>query len=246
MRVLKVIARLLDYPTTGLQDARDGLTSIILEDRNLTPRLKSGLLRTIDTLCSGDLMDHQENYVALFDRGRSLSLLLFEHVHGESRDRGQAMVDLMRHYEQAGLTLAERELPDYLPLFLEFLSTQGEEAIHHWLEDTQPILALLAERLYQRDSHYSALLEALLGLCNQAPPDRRQLAAKVAEEEPDDTPQALDAVWEEEMVRFVDDQGSSCATRGVVSQRREELGRVQPIHLSGGLAEDASAPGGRT
>lgn len=67
-----------------------------------------------------DPLDARAQYSELFDRGRATSLLLFEHVHGESRDRGRAMVDLLAQYEQHGLQLNSRELPDHLPLYLEY------------------------------------------------------------------------------------------------------------------------------
>ena len=79
----------------------------------------------------------------MFERGRALGLWLFEHVHGESRDRGQAMVDLIEQYKQAGLQLNLNELPDYIPLFLEFLATQGSENAREWLSEVEHILAYL-------------------------------------------------------------------------------------------------------
>lgn len=245
MQIIRVIARLLDYPTAELQSAKDALVTTVLEDSHLTTPHKQALLRCVEVFCDEDLMDLQEAYVSTFDRGRSLSLLLFEHVHGESRDRGQAMVDLLGEYEAAGLELDARELPDYLPLFLEFLSTRSQAEVRHWLEDIHHILGLLAERLYQRESLHHALFDALLDLAGQAP-DRRQLASLVADEVRDDTPEALDKVWEEEMVRFVDDQGGSCGSSGAVGQRRRELEQVQTIHLSDQLMPAADQlPAGR-
>lgn len=230
MTLLRVIARLLDYPTEALQQAKDDLVVAVLDDRQLLANQKQALLRFIEETCTEELMDLQEDYVATFDRGRSLSLLLFEHVHGESRDRGQAMVDLMAHYEQAGLQIQARELPDYLPLFLEFLSTRPQAEIRHWLGDVHHILGLLAERLHQRESRYHVLFETLLVVAGKAP-DRRELAAIVASETRDDTPAELDKVWEEEMVTFLGDQGNSCGTSSMVGQRRHELEQIQPLHL---------------
>lgn len=231
MKLLRVIARLLDYPTEALQQSKDDLVAAVLEERRLGHALRPALLRMIEEICTFDLMELQEDYVATFDRGRSVSLLLFEHVHGESRDRGQAMVDLMNQYAEAGLELDARELPDYLPLFLEFLSTRPLEDIQHWLTDIHHILGLLAERLHQRESLYHIPFEVLLELAGRAP-DRRDLAAIVASEERDDTPAALDKVWEEEMVTFLGDQGASCGSNGMVSQRRQELEQVRPLQLS--------------
>ena len=239
MQLLKVLARVLEYPTEELQQTKDALVAVVLEDSRLPRQNKDQLLTCLDRLCEGDLMDLQEAYVGTFDRGRATSLLLFEHVHGESRDRGQAMVDLMEQYSANGLEIDARELPDYLPLFLEYLSTRPWDEIRNWLEDIHHILGLLGERLYQRESVYHVVMDALLVLSGRQA-DRQELARIVASEERDDTPEALDRVWEEEMVKFVDDQGSSCASGGVVDQRRRELDQTRTIHLSEQLMADAT------
>ena len=239
MQLLKVLARVLEYPTEELQASKDALNAAVLEDSRLPRQNKEQLLRCVEMICDGDLLDMQENYVGMFDKGRATSLLLFEHVHGESRDRGQAMVDLMEEYRTNGLEIDARELPDYLPLFLEYLSTRPWDEIRNWLEDIHHILGLLGERLYQRESFYHVVMDSLLTLSGRSA-NRQELAEIVAAEERDDTPEALDKVWEEEMVKFVDDQGSSCSTGSVVGQRRRELEQTQTIHLSDQLMTDAT------
>ena len=239
MQLLKVLARVLEYPTEELQASKDALIAAVLEDSRLPRQNKEQLLRCVEMVCDGDLLDMQENYVGMFDKGRATSLLLFEHVHGESRDRGQAMVDLMEEYRTNGLEIDARELPDYLPLFLEYLSTRPWDEIRNWLEDIHHILGLLGERLYQRESFYHVVMDSLLTLSGRSA-NRQELAEIVAAEERDDTPEALDKVWEEEMVKFVDDQGSSCSTGSVVGQRRRELEQTQTIHLSDQLMTDAT------
>ena len=239
MQLLKVLARVLEYPTEELQASKDALIAAVLEDSRLPRQNKEQLLRCVEMVCDGDLLDVQENYVGMFDKGRATSLLLFEHVHGESRDRGQAMVDLMEEYRSNGLEIDARELPDYLPLFLEYLSTRPWDEIRNWLEDIHHILGLLGERLYQRESFYHVVMDSLLTLSGRSA-NRQELAEIVAAEERDDTPEALDKVWEEEMVKFVDDQGSSCSTGSVVGQRRRELEQTQTIHLSDQLMTDAT------
>ncbi|MBW0147324.1 nitrate reductase molybdenum cofactor assembly chaperone [Marinobacter arenosus] len=239
MQLLKVLARVLEYPTEELQASKDALVAAVLEDPRLPRQNKEQLLRGVEWVCAGDLLDMQENYVAIFDKGRATSLWLFEHVHGESRDRGQAMVDLMEQYRANGLEIDAKELPDYLPLFLEYLSTRPWDEIRNWLEDIHHILGLLGERLYQRESFYHVVMDSLLVLSGRTV-NRQELARIVAAEERDDTPEALDKVWEEEMVKFVDDQGSSCSTGGVVGQRRRELEQTQTIHLSDQLMTDAT------
>ncbi|HET8802143.1 MAG TPA: nitrate reductase molybdenum cofactor assembly chaperone [Marinobacter sp.] len=239
MQLLKVLARVLEYPTEELQASKDALIAAVLEDSRLPRQNKEQLLRCVEMLCDGDLLDSQERYVGMFDKGRATSLLLFEHVHGESRDRGQAMVDLMEEYRTNGLEIDAKELPDYLPLFLEYLSTRPWDEIRNWLEDIHHILGLLGERLYQRESFYHVVMDSLLVLSGRTA-NRQELARIVASEERDDTPEALDKVWEEEMVKFVDDQGSSCSTGGVVGQRRRELEQTQTIHLSDQLMTDVT------
>ncbi|EMX0073932.1 nitrate reductase molybdenum cofactor assembly chaperone, partial [Salmonella enterica] len=164
-----------------------------------------------------------------FDRGRATSLLLFEHVHGESRDRGQAMVDLMAQYEQHGLQLDSRELPDHLPLYLEYLAQLPKSEALGGLQDIAPILALLSARLQQRDSRYAVLFDLLLKLANTVI-DSDKVAEKIANEARDDTPQALDAVWEEEQVKFFADQG--CGESEISAHQRRFAGAVAPQYLN--------------
>jgi len=179
-------------------------------------------------------MDWQAEYDSQFERGRSLSLLLFEHLHGESRDRGQAMVDLQAQYREAGLDISQKELPDYLPLYLEFLSTQGDDNARFGLQEVAPILGLLAARLAQRDSDYQILLHTLLEL-SEADIDLADLTKQISNEQRDDTPKALDKVWEEEMVSFMSagNNGSgenSCPSsqyRPSEGQRRDQMVPVQ-------------------
>ncbi|MFI0400606.1 MAG: nitrate reductase molybdenum cofactor assembly chaperone [Thiolinea sp.] len=209
IKIFAVLARLMDYPTAELIEARSGLIDVVREETRLPVSLRDSLTAFIQQLGTGDLLDAQEDYVALFDRGRSLSLLLFEHVHGESRDRGQAMVDLLQQYRDAGLELSVKELPDYIPLYLEYLATRSEAEAAQGLGDVHPILALLSARLQERGSNYHLLFDALLAMIG-IQPNMGELRGKVATEPRDDTAAAMDKVWEEEMVAFVEDKGASC------------------------------------
>ena len=138
----------------------------------------------------------------MFDRSRSLSLHLFEHVHGESRDRGQAMVDLGEHYAANGFTIRANELPDFLPLFLEFLSAVPAEEARALLGETLPILKALEDRLAKRSSPYASVFRALRAVA-RGKIDPARLAALEAEPDPSpDDFDALDADWEEAEVRF--------------------------------------------
>lgn len=139
---LKVLSTLLCYPEADLLAALPDMAPIVERETLLRPESRTAVLGLIEAWRDADLLDLQEAYVALFDRGRSLSLHLFEPVHGESRDRGQAMVDLLRLYRSHGFELSSRELPDYVPLFLEFLSRQTRAEAVALLRDAMPVLSL--------------------------------------------------------------------------------------------------------
>ncbi|MFB0711405.1 nitrate reductase molybdenum cofactor assembly chaperone [Buttiauxella noackiae] len=226
---LLVISRLLEYPDAALWQHQQELRDVLAEGGVLNLQQAAQLNDFITTLCSRDLLDAQASYSELFDRGRATSLLLFEHVHGESRDRGQAMVNLMGQYEQAGMEIDSRELPDHLPLYLEYLSQRDEAEARGGLQDVAPILALLAARLKQRESAYAALFDVLLGL-SQSDVAIESVIEQIADEARDDTPQALDAVWEEEQVKFVADAG--CGESEISNHQRRFAGAVAPQYLN--------------
>ena len=205
---LKVISLLLSYPTEDIRAALPEMKAA-LDDAGIGRRETAALKRLADDIGALDLYDAQERYVFLFDRTRSLSLHLFEHVHGESRDRGQAMVDLMQMYEADGFEIDAKELPDYLPMFLEYLSVKPEAEAGELLGQTAHILAALRERLKKRKSVYVnafAVLEALAS----GKPDANLLRELL--ETPEDDPadlEALDRVWEEEAVTFGGNAGEN-------------------------------------
>ena len=204
---LKTASLLLSYPTKEIHEALPELLEI-LEGGNQSKRREIKLLAALARdIAEGDLYDIQERYVFLFDRTRSLSLHLFEHVHGESRDRGQAMVDLMAVYEENGLSIDEKELPDFLPLFLEFLATRGEGEAREMLEQTTHIVSAMRERLKKRKSIYANAFLALEAFANSKP-DQSLVDAILArpEDDPNDL-KALDEIWEEEVVTFGGNSG---------------------------------------
>ncbi|WP_436892803.1 nitrate reductase molybdenum cofactor assembly chaperone [Siccibacter turicensis] len=226
---LLLISRLLEYPDAALWQHQDELFEALAEAENLSLKQAHQLGMFVRDLTQQELLDAQASYGELFDRGRATSLLLFEHVHGESRDRGQAMVDLLSQYERAGLALDSRELPDHLPLYLEYLAQLPKPEAIAGLQDIAPILALLAARLTQRESSYAVLFELLLGLCETAI-DTQQVTEKIANEARDDTLQALDAVWEEEQVKFFAEQG--CGDNAISTHQRRFAGAVAPQYLT--------------
>ena len=202
MRTFKVLSALSAYPGAEMIAAIPAMRAV-LEAESLLPASARRLLEPLlSELAGGEAMEMQERYVFLFDRTRSLSLHLFEHVHGESRDRGQAMVDLKQLYEGAGFDLNTSELPDYIPAFLEYLSLRPADEAVSFLGETVHILITLAERLEKRSSPYAGLFRAMVAL-SKAKPKPEDMAAIVADDgiQPDDL-EALDAVWQEEEVTF--------------------------------------------
>ncbi len=212
MEILKVIACLLDYPNKEVADQQQQIAKAISRSRLISPAHRAGLLTTLADIYGGELMSAEVEYTSLFEQGRSLSLHIFEHVHGESRDRGQAMVDLMQQYSNNGLEIDCSELPDYVPLFLEYLAQRPDLEAREWLADVSHVLALLGARLTKRDSSYANLFESLLLIAGRSEELKAQLS-NVVGEQPDNTFEALDKEWEEVAVTFsTDDQACNSNT----------------------------------
>ncbi len=211
MLTLKVLSHLLSYPEAETLAALDELAAVIEQENLLLEEHKKSVLALIDTYRGADLLDVQEAYVALFDRGRFLSLHIFEHVHGESRDRGQAMVNLLQMYEAHGFEMSTHELPDYIPLFLEFLSQQEQMEAAQLLHDAMPVLSLLGARLTERGSEFSAIFDALAGFAGE-PEALAEIRQQVATEGADETLVNMDEIWEEEAVSFMG-AGDTCKSQ---------------------------------
>ena len=226
MNTLKLISILLDYPHDELWQHREELHQAC-QHLGAKPRQRDALAAFAVQLLDAEPLEAQSRWIETFDRGRSMSLLLFEHIHGESRDRGQAMVDLIENYRRLGFELATRELPDYLPLLLEVLAQQTEAVANEWLQHLGPILALLAARATQRQSPYAELFRVLRELAGA----EHELAAHGAIDEQvrDDTPAAMDAVWEEEAVRF----GPGTIAAPCAGMRQKPRDQADPVHIVG-------------
>lgn len=228
---LRALSALLHYPDEDLRAAVPEIRRALLAERLVSEKQMLRLEPLLFRLSGGDLLLLQEHYVELFDRGRTHSLHLFEHVHGESRDRGQAMVDLRDRYIAAGLDPASNELPDYLPLFLEYCSTLPREEALAELAEPGTIIATLAERLEARGTDYAGLLAILRDLSGgQAVAPE----AMIAVEDPDDL-EALDAAWEEEQITFgamapsAPGAAACPQAQAMVSRILEPLPETQPV-----------------
>jgi nitrate reductase delta subunit len=224
MHALHLISLLLQYPTKDLQSVAGEIRQRLAADPALPAAGVAALDPLLTRLEASDIYDVQENYVELFDRGRAHSLHLFEHVHGESRDRGQAMVDLRQRYLDAGLEPEGNELPDYLPLFLDFCSTLPDDAAREVLAEPGVVLVALAARLAEKQSDYAPLLALL---CEIAGVEMDEEAAKALPPAEDPKTLAeLDAQWEEEEIRFTaeaaPDPAAACPQASAILERMRE------------------------
>ena len=196
MNTFKILGLLLSYPQPGWLGQLDVCRTVLKEEGLLTGKPLKSVLSFMDRLEQRDLYVLQEDYVATFDRGRAHALHLFEHIHGESRDRGQAMVNLAETYAKKGLYVDRAELPDYLPLFLEFLSCCDADEAIELLGEPVEVIAAIGQRLKEKGSPWSAVFGALLALSGSRPRQgwlRELLAATPAEE----SLETLDREWEE-------------------------------------------------
>ena len=206
---LRVLARLLSYPDAQLRGDLTDMRQALLSEKAIAPARMEELNALINGLARGNALDIEADYVEVFDRGRATSLHLFEHVHGDSRERGPAMIDLAQTYEQAGLYLAEGELPDYLPVVLEFVSTQPPKEAREFLGEMAHIFNAIFNALQQRSSPYASVLGALLELSGE-----KAHPVKIVADEP------LDTSWEEPVVF------DGCSVKG-----QTKPDQPQPIHF---------------
>ncbi|WP_417462573.1 nitrate reductase molybdenum cofactor assembly chaperone [Kordiimonas sp.] len=221
MNTIKLLGMLLSYPSTELQQHAGEIREAITEEGLVPAKLHKPLSAFIDDLGRRNLLGLQEEYVATFDRSRAHSLYLFEHVHGESRDRGQAMVDLMGLYKTAGIKLAQRELPDYLPVFLEFLSLRPFDEAQDYLGEVAHILEAIGAKLKLRKNPYQHVFRALVALTNvKIDPKFVEQAVEDARRE-DTSLAALDKEWEE--TPAFDGIGADCSVcpQGTPSKPRQ-------------------------
>lgn len=165
MSIYSILSALLDYPEPPLVDALDEIGAALSE----WPEAARDVAPLIGALRGRSLVESQEEYVATFDRNPSHSLHLFEHVHGESRDRGQAMVDLLDEYRGLGLDVSANELPDYVPLFLEVLSVVDAGKAQSLLDEAIHVLSAIGERLGRNESPYAGIFAVLRRLATVEP-----------------------------------------------------------------------------
>ena len=216
---LRVLSRLLAYPAAPLRGHFGEMRAALQREQALSAARLAEIDALISSIEQQSAIDAEADYVQLFDSGRSTSLLLFEHVHGDSRDRGPAMIDLAQTYEKAGLFLGAGEMPDHLPVVLEYASTQPAREARAFLGEMVHILNAIFNALDKRGSRYASVLGALIELAGEK---ARQV--NVADDE------AIDEAWAE-----------PAAFDGCASGGQSRPGQPQPIHI----VRPAAEPGAR-
>jgi len=206
---LRALAAMLGYPDASLREAMPAIVAALQDERVLKPARLAELAALGRQLAGMDPFEAEARYVDTFDRGRATSLHLFEHVHGDSRERGPALVDLGQTYERAGLVLQGEELPDHLPVVLEYASTQPDAAAREFLAEMAHILTAIFSALRERESPYASVIAAVLELAGE----RVQAVPVGAEPE-------MDEAWAEPPAF------DGCSTRG-----QARPGAPQPIHI---------------
>jgi nitrate reductase delta subunit len=206
---LRALSQLLSYPDAAQRAQLPQLMPVLKEEDALSAARQAELQTLVTHLQRLDSLDAESRYVETFDRGRATCLHLFEHVHGDSRDRGPAMIDLTKTYEQSGLFLSPDELPDHLCVVLEFASTQPPEVAKSFLGEMAHILNAIFSALLKRESPYAVVLAAVLELAGH-----KAQAVQIVADEP------LDESWSEP------EAFDGCSTRG-----QARPGEAQPIHI---------------
>jgi nitrate reductase delta subunit len=206
---LRALAKLLSYPGQELRDHIPELLAAI-DKESVVPAARREELHALGAdILRLQVLEAESRYVETFDRGRATSLHMFEHVHGDSRDRGPAMVDLAQTYQKAGLHLAPEELPDHLCVVLEFASTQPPQLAKEFLGEMGHILTSIFSALLKRNSPYAAVVAAVLEITGQR-----------VEAVPFEADEALDDAWQEP------EAFDGCSTKG-----QARPGDPQPIHI---------------
>jgi len=206
---LRALSLLLQYPDDATRRLLPLVVDAVEEEEALPAARRREIRGLVEAMLRTDPIELESRYVDLFDRGRATSLHLFEHVHGDSRDRGPAMLDLIATYRAAGLEMDANELPDHLCVVLEFASTQPPAVAREFLGEMAHILQAVFSALRKRESSYAAIVAAVLELAGHRP-ERVDV--------PDDEP--LDASWAEP------EAFGGCSTRGQAAP-----GQPQPVHI---------------
>ncbi|MBT3092579.1 MAG: nitrate reductase molybdenum cofactor assembly chaperone [Candidatus Thiodiazotropha endolucinida] len=161
MQIYKLLARLLEYPDTELIVHMPEIIKRVKSDRDISTQERDDLMQFISWMQLHDMTGMQADYVQTFDMTPEHALHLTHHLFGDDRGRGPALIDLMEHYRAEGLDIDQQEIPDYLPLILEYASTLDDMQAKVFLGDARKVITVLAENLEKADSPYARLLRII-------------------------------------------------------------------------------------
>jgi nitrate reductase delta subunit len=219
MPIIRALGVLLHYPDAAMIEALDEIQQPIDANPLLGPEQAAAVGRCIDGMRAQDLLDLQEQYVQTFDNTPKQALYLFQHLYGDSPDRGPAMADLIGMYRDHGYQPIAQELPDYLPLYCEFAAQFPEGEARALLGRALPVLELLAQRLQHQDNAYAAVLSAL-GALAEADEDTAAIAhllSAQAQARNGKGDQSVDEAWQERPVSFTAAGGQCSHPTGTVN-----------------------------
>jgi len=197
MKTFKLLGLLLTYPEGTVYSESNELLQTLRSEALLPEKFIKKVETFLTAQKAQDLMAVQEDYVETFDRGRAHCLHLFEHIHGESRDRGQAMVNLSETYATKGLHIDSGELPDYLPLFMEYLSRCEPQDATELLGEAIDVITVIGAKLKKCKSPYADIFASIEILsAAKADAEKIKTALKEAHKDPE-TLEELDEQWKE-------------------------------------------------
>ncbi len=172
--IFRILSRLLDYPDRELLAHLDELRDVICGDPDLEADERQALTAFVDWMQGRGLTALQGEYVQCFDLNPDHSLHLTHHSLGDDRSRGPALIELDEHYKAWGLEAnARRELPDYLPLILEYVSVLDQTEARWFLAQMRPVVAHLAGNLKASGSPYAPLVEQVAERARLIPQPRQ-------------------------------------------------------------------------
>lgn len=163
MQIYKLLSVLLEYPEQELIDHLPELPERLAECDDTDDAERVALCEFIDHLATTPLTALQEDYVQTFDMTPEHSLHLTHHLFGDDKNRGPALIDLGELYKDYGVEVQGNELPDYLPLILEFAAYLDDNEAMVFLSDANKVFKVLTDNLNKAGSPYAALLSIVEG-----------------------------------------------------------------------------------
>lgn len=163
MQIYKILSALLEYPDQELIDHLPEIRVEIGKCQDVDATEMEAILKLLDHMADTPLTDLQAAYVKTFDLTPEHSLHLTHHLFGDDNDknRGPALIDLGELYKDYGVKVMTNELPDYLPLVLEFVAFLEEDEATAFLSDANKVLTVLTKNLNKAQSPYAPLLSII-------------------------------------------------------------------------------------